>query len=100
MSEWQPIETAPKDSVEVLLYTPGGIAIGAWEDIEEDAPDQPGHDAGWYACGYSCDTVMWGRTEAAGFVGPGYLYEATNQPTHWMPLPNPPRLPSAHPSEP
>ncbi len=89
--EWQPIETAPRDGTEALLRTPCGIAIGVWEDREDDCPDQPGHDAGWYANGYSCDPVMWGRTESAGFIGPGYIYQPQNQPTHWMPLPKPPQ---------
>ncbi|MGC1497270.1 MAG: hypothetical protein WA790_15785 [Sulfitobacter sp.] len=84
---WQTIDTAPRDSTEVLLYTPGGIAIGIWEEREDDCPDQPGHDAGWYGDGYSCSPVMWGRTEAGGFIGPGYIYQPQNQPTHWMPLP-------------
>ncbi len=82
MSEWQPIETAPKDGREVLLYNGSGIAIGRWEDREDDYPDQPGHNPGWYGQGLSCDPIMWGRTEAFGFVGPGYLYDEQGQPTH------------------
>ncbi len=93
MSEWQDIATAPKDGTEVLLSTPGGTAIGIWEDLGPDHPDQPGHDPGWYAMGYRCDPVMWGRTEAHGFRGPGFLYEESNQPTHWQPLPQPPVQP-------
>lgn len=84
---WQPIETAPKDRTEVRLYTPNGEVLGAWEEHEDDAPDQPGHDAGWYGIGYNGDPVIWGRTKEAGFVGVNsYFYEAQNQPTHWQPI--------------
>lgn len=89
---WQPIETAPKDGTEVLLYTPSGVCIGEWEPLEQDSPDQPGHNPGWYGTGHTSDPVMWGRSAEFGFVGPGYLYEEQNQPTHWMPLPNAPAI--------
>jgi hypothetical protein len=63
MSEWQPIETAPKDGTELLLYGPfvptGGtyMDIGRWTD---------------YADGF----WDWSADDS--------------QPTHWMPLPSPP----------
>ncbi len=58
--KWQPIETAPKDDAEVLLWIPEeeGVEIGFWRS-----------DAGAW------DTYQ------------GWL-KAT--PTHWMPLPTPP----------
>lgn len=61
MSEWQPIETAPKDGTQILI--PGGIAY--WRaDVD-----------GWY----TITAVEW----------PGLPVQWNV--THWMPLPEPPR---------
>lgn len=60
---WQPIETAPVDRGDVLLWTPSGMLVGycyvrgKW------------HPSGVKASDEGCDVE---------------LYEA---PTHWMPLP-------------
>lgn len=63
MSEWKPIETAPKDGSAVLL----------WADVKtwtgEEVPV-----TGWFTIG-SCKWVSHGD----------WL-----KPTHWMPLPAPP----------
>jgi len=63
---WQPIETAPKDGSSILLWNGDFVASGAWEPWPVD-----GHimhratDHDW-----TCD-----------------------DPTHWMPLPDPPASP-------
>lgn len=61
MSEWQPIETAPRDGSKVLAYDPGWcggtMAIARWWDGEFRTGNLPGEE----------------------------MY-----PTHWMPLPPPP----------
>ena len=68
MSEWQPIETAPKDGTEVLVWSEhGGVESAYWE-------------AGCY--GHSGWTIYQIRTEIA---------EPDFPPTHWMPLPEPPK---------
>lgn len=64
MSEWQPIETAPKDGTMVLIWRKLEKGIGG---------DFPAHAAVDEWRGNS-----WYRTR------PG------QQPTHWMPLPSPP----------
>lgn len=72
MSEWQPIETAPKDGSPVLVYAVEGCTqwkfytplwICRWEEGHEDGE--------WIEAG-------------------GELY-TTCKPTHWMPLPKPPK---------
>jgi hypothetical protein len=62
VSEWKPIETAPKDGTWVLLAR-GGIT-------------------GRIACLWDKDYAGWMNVRA------GYEFRA---PTHWMPLPEPPK---------
>lgn len=57
MTKWLPIESAPKDGVEVLTWD------GDWVRVAEHA-----HDDFWRTLGL-----------------------ATHKPTHWMPLPEPPK---------
>lgn len=77
MTEWKPIETAPKDFTNVLLYFPDfspeyRIIIGHWVTFEDDPkPDEP-----WW---YEQD------------VDRGCINDPLeSDPTHWMELPNPP----------
>lgn len=58
---WQPIETAPKDGTEILLYSLNDIGLCYWRD----------------------DFVMQGWTWG--------LEKRFNNPTHWMPLPKAPQ---------
>lgn len=77
---WRPIETAPKDGTDVLIWNAEGHEIAQWYPKEEDGSDQPGHDEGWIGT-YAFPGRSWGlrlRSEPQG------------QPTHWMPLPQPP----------
>ena len=74
MSDWQPIEPAPKDGTVVLFFEPkhqwGGrgrwrkacVTIGYWHQ-----PANSSHPGFW------CSSVM-----------------SPYRPTHWMPLPSPP----------
>ncbi len=66
MSEWQPIETAPRDGTEILTYRSVGLmAVATWLD-----PWDAGSD--------------WTVTDGAQLIGV----------THWMPLPDPPTAPT------
>ena len=61
---WQPIETAPKDGTDVILWDPAldvGVTIGSWSDYKK-----------------SGDWWMEGE-------------QVTGFPSHWMPLPEPPK---------
>lgn len=71
---WRPIETAPREEGKyvLLLMADGSVTVGGWDS-------QPFH---------SKPRPLW-KTER------GYLYgkawDRENQPTHWMPLPQPPQ---------
>jgi len=69
MSEWQPIETAPRTSQSRLVWCPErqNIYVVCWWDNKELSPGP-----GWIHFG----------------SGGGSL---TETPTHWMPLPEPPQ---------
>lgn len=71
MSEWQPIETAPKDGKSVILFDPsrGGFVA-----------DQRFIFAHWSGWGGG----IWENTNSGGKLMNG-------NPTHWMPLPEPPK---------
>jgi len=61
--EWQPIETAPKDGAEIL----------GWSSISSEA------------------YVMWWSAPHGDWVwGINDLNDMFCDPTHWMPLPEPP----------
>ncbi len=71
--EWQPIETAPKDGRHMLIY------LGApWSQIEK---------ARWYE--------PWGNWHVGVIpqdpVREEYHGIGSAIPTHWMPLPEPPK---------
>ena len=72
MSEWQPIETAPKDGRTIIVFRNihGWNVLGYayWVDVR-------GID-GWVSNGFS---------DPPGNLGLGH-------PTHWMPLPTPPEV--------
>ncbi len=60
MSEWQPIETAPRDGTEVLTFGKHGTSVLFWDD--EYAAEK-----------------CW-REKSAWLA-------LRDEPTHWMPLP-------------
>ena len=72
MTEWRPIETAPKDGTFILLAGPSGyittpirVSVGRYDP--ERRPYSP-----------------WQTHSDDDFTDDG------EEPTHWMPLPNPP----------
>jgi hypothetical protein len=67
MSEWQPIETAPKDAGSLVVWNGERYAVAEWTDYY-----------GW-----------WEKRKDPL----GEPYGIRPQPTHWMPLPPPPSAP-------
>jgi hypothetical protein len=69
VTEWQPIETAPKNGTAFLGYFPGRAGYWARQDV------QP---------------VYWlASSEDGRWMSPVSGHE-TDRPIHWMPLPPPP----------
>lgn len=76
MSEWQPIATVPKDGTIVLVWL-------------ADADDE---DRKFYCLGDSRISAGWCWREGKMRPATGLaLPVVTVRPSHWMPLPDPPR---------
>lgn len=73
---WQPIETAPKDGIAILVHIPG---------------DRRPVQEAWWALSYEGGPGYW--STPFGPNGRGYIILA-DSPTHWMPLPPPPESPA------
>ena len=88
IQQWQPIATAEEDEEPIILGyigSDGGflVAEGHWQEAEPDGIDYMGADAGFVDEGYQY--FHPGRSFGADkYRNPGC------QPTHWMPLPEPP----------
>lgn len=73
--EWQTIETAPKDGTNILGYNGEDVTEMVWEDW----PDDNSH-VGWCRAGF----------ESGGMLDETH-FRMEPEPTHWMPLPEPPK---------
>lgn len=77
MSDWQPIETAPKDGTTILIFLPrmkNPICLGRWWDkVELEHGVETYRRAEWMRNGMPAMSTL------------------KFEPTHWMPLPEPPR---------
>lgn len=74
MKEWQPIETAPKDGTELLLYERRERLI------DDDFIEVDYVFTGW-----------WNKESYINACWECLEYDAfSHNPTHWMPLPKPP----------
>lgn len=75
--QWQTIETAPKDGTSVLVW-----ARWDWDGMAGDGCSEP----------YDAQVAHYeGKNFFAKTFNP-YVDIAVN-PTHWMPIPNPPNVP-------
>ena len=62
---WQPISTAPKDMTDILLWDGISVSVGSW-------------------CTGNIHGGFWVSPDFGDWNAPGW------EPTHWMPLPEPP----------
>jgi hypothetical protein len=83
MSDWQPIETAPKNHTDVLLYNDLNktCVVACWGDI--NAADSE--------YGTVVHEENWGWLISDGHNDP-ISYRAWPYVTHWRPLPAPPTV--------
>lgn len=78
--EWKPIETAPRDGVEIILMRGPRVSAGSW--IEWVHKESEYHSNGTYLGEFVVDEGSgWGSWDG-GFT-------EDEPPTHWMPLPKP-----------
>jgi hypothetical protein len=79
--EWQPIETAPRNSQEILVYRhDAGVLLAKFTTLDEFVPRE--EDLEHYS-----EEDLEPDWFAADFAYPDRLHEP---PTKWMPLPPPP----------
>lgn len=72
MNEWQPIDTAPKDGGDLLLYCPlRGVVRGSWNICRYHTTPKP----------------YWTHDREQLY---GVRETRSDQPSHWMPLPKAP----------
>lgn len=79
-NQWEPIETAPKDGTEIILgkdiATVWIVRNGRWVNPDAWVPPDEEDVGGWWC--YRNSVVQ-------------EILEGIFEPTHWMPLPNPPK---------
>lgn len=75
--EWNPIDTAPKDGTEIILYQPEGdlCRIAGWVDTSEEVQELVSKNG-------KRETYEWVKKESGYWDADGLW-----NPTHWMPLP-------------
>jgi hypothetical protein len=88
MTDWQPIETAPKGS---SIDHPWIVLACFYEHVDEDGEKTGDVSRSWQHVG----TWFLGKwqTLSGGFegIGPNAWMPLRGNPTHWMPLPPPPK---------
>jgi len=80
MSNWQPIETAPKDGTEIILTNGVAVSQGWWMHVEGGITEHRDLDGRYIGQDEDDGYIGWWD------VGGGMLPE----PIYWQPLPAPP----------
>ena len=80
MSEWQPIETAPRDGTVVLVW---------WPDFWVNDGELTDEIVGGQCC-VSCNRFGEWQREVTYAAILDDDFEPAEEPTHWQPLPTPP----------
>lgn len=82
--EWKPIETAPKDNeTEIILARGNRVTAGCWMEWEERCSEYHASTGVYLGESLQGGGAMW-MSQDGGFT-------EEEPPTHWMPLPAPPR---------
>lgn len=82
MGEWKGIDSAPKDGTEIILMKAGRVSSGSWVEWSETESH------------YDSTGNYIGRTtveEGASWCSYDGGFCEDDEPTHWMPLPEPPK---------
>lgn len=82
MPGWQPIDTAPMDGTRILGATSYGVEMVKW--VEEKSTVVGTYLDGWWGCEQDSGCKAERHCPYNG------VRLATQQPTHWKPLPAPP----------
>lgn len=93
MTEWLPIDSAPKDGTDILLFRKPdkpehsdnfGVTFGHWMQDKELRVDMG-------PCGGDCHCREYEYIDPAWYSEDGGFTEE-HPPTHWQPLPSPPKV--------
>lgn len=83
---WRPIDTAPMNGTRVMLYGDGRVTVGSWIREREVMASTYHHTTGVYLGSFPS-----GDIEPAYWESHDGGFTEEHPPTHWMPLPQPPR---------
>jgi hypothetical protein len=90
---WQSIDTAPRDGTDIIACKYHGAGydvcptVAWWEGEKFAAARSPGYGAGWFS---QSGEFVPACTAPTDEVEPFWTDLPGCQPTHWMPMPEPP----------
>lgn len=82
MSNWQPVETAPKDGTDIDVWVDASVAVFSCR-----RPDVKWESGRWVEWNARCDDYQPVEEDWSGTDGVRHWVKVT----HWMPTPEPPK---------